>query len=96
MAEPPAGLIGTVTVRYYAAARAAAGVEDEQFPVAAGATVASVLADSVVRHGADLDRVLARSSVLLDGVAVHSGPAAARAAVAPGRSLDVLPPFAGG
>lgn len=96
MAESPADPLGTVTVRYYAAARVAAGVEDEQFPVTYGATVASVLADSVDRHGAELDRVLARSSVLLDGVTVHSGPAAARADVDPGHSLDVLPPFAGG
>ena len=95
-AVPTAEAGGTVTVRYYAAARAAAGIEQEQIPVSADATVATVLAGAVARHGADLDRVLAHSSVLLDGVTVHSGPAATRVTLVPGQSLDVLPPFAGG
>ena len=91
MADPAGS--GAVTVRYFAAARAAAGVDEEQIPVSPGNTVASVLAGTVSRHGAELDRVLTSSSVLLDGVAVRT---CASAPLRPGQSLDVLPPFAGG
>ena len=48
----------TVTVRYFAAARAAAGVESERLDVPAGGTVADVLAAARARHGTELARVL--------------------------------------
>ena len=86
----------TVTVRYFAAARAAAGATDEQLTLcldeAAVCTVADVLDAAVARHGAALQRVLQRSSFLLDEVAVHGG----RTPVTSGQTVDVLPPFAGG
>jgi molybdopterin converting factor small subunit len=82
----------TVTVRYFAGARAAAGVSDEQVPVPEGGTVADVLAAISARHGTPLSRVLAASSLLLDEVAVRDRAQPARA----GATLDVLPPFAGG
>ena len=85
----------TVVVRYFAAARAAAGVPEERQTVPAPATVADVLRAAVDHHGARLAQVLARCSYLLDEVAVHPGTADS-AAVADGQSLDVLPPFAGG
>ncbi len=79
----------TVAVHYYAAARAAAGVTEESWP---SGTVAETIAVMIAAHGAELNRVLARCSFLLDGVAVRD-----RATVAmPGARLDVLPPFAGG
>jgi molybdopterin converting factor small subunit len=82
----------TVTVRYFAAARAAAGVETEPLELPAGATIADALAAARERHGADLSRVLERCSFLLDEVAVRD-----RSAPLPdGATLDVLPPFAGG
>ncbi len=87
-----------VTVRYFAAARAAAGVPEElltiPLPVAVetSCTVGSVLAVATERHGAPLARVLERCSFLLDEVAVH----ALTTAVRDGQALDVLPPFAGG
>jgi molybdopterin converting factor small subunit len=82
----------TVTVRYFAAARAAAGVETEPLELPAGATVEDVLAAVREQHGAELARVLDRCSYLLDEVAVRD-----RTAVVPaGATLDVLPPFAGG
>ena len=82
----------TVTVRYFAAARAAAGVEAEPLELPDGATVADALAAVRERHGAELARVLDRCSFLLDEVAVRD-----RSAVLPaGATLDVLPPFAGG
>ena len=82
MAEP-------LTVHYFAAARLAAGVESEQLPAASA--VADALAEMVRRHGRDLERVLARCSFLLDGVAARAHTPVAGAA-----RLDVLPPFAGG
>jgi molybdopterin converting factor small subunit len=87
-----------VTVRYFAAARAAAGVPQEllTIPLPTGAplscTVGSVLAAATERHGASLARVLERCSFLLDEVAVHGMTTAVR----DGQALDVLPPFAGG
>lgn len=81
-----------VTVRYFAAARAAAGVESERVELQDGAGVADALDEVSRRHGDGLTRVLARCSFLLDSVAVHdrSAPIPADA------ELDVLPPFAGG
>lgn len=76
------------TVRYWAAARAAAGVAHEQLP---GSTVAELLAQALVRHPA-LAPVLAKSSLLLDGLAVHDRSEA----INDGVTLEVLPPFAGG
>jgi len=102
----PAGLLVTVTVRYFAAARAAAGVPEELLTLTGSAdlsgspiggalpeiTVAMVLAEAADRHGAGLARVLQRCSYLLDEVAVHG----AETVVRDGQVLDVLPPFAGG
>jgi sulfur-carrier protein len=82
----------TVTVRYFAAARAASGVDSEPIELPAGGTVDDLLTVVRARHGAELARVLERCSFLLDEVAVRdrSTPLADAAA------LDVLPPFAGG
>ncbi|GAA0925567.1 MoaD/ThiS family protein [Pseudonocardia zijingensis] len=80
----------TLTVRYFAAARAAAGVETESLEVAG--TVDDAVRAIRTRHGAELGRVLDRCSFLLDEVAVRD-----RATPLPaGATLDVLPPFAGG
>ena len=91
-----AGFPVTVTVRYFAAARAAAGVAQEQLtlrrPEDREMTVAMVLAEAAERHGAGLHRVLLRCSYLLDETAVHGGETVVRH----GQVLDVLPPFAGG
>jgi sulfur-carrier protein len=82
----------TVTVRYFAAARAAAGVETEPLELPDGARVDDALAAVRGLHGAELARVLDRCSFLLDEVAVRD-----RSVVVPaGATLDVLPPFAGG
>ena len=90
-----------VTVRYFAAARAAAGVAEETLPVPAGfdavdkpdrmTSIGAVLAVAGDRHPA-LTTVLPRCSFLLDEVAVHG----AATVVRDGQVLDVLPPFAGG
>lgn len=81
-----------VTLRYFAGAGAAAGVEEERVPMPAGSTIADALAGAGDRRGPALARVIAASSVLVDGVHQHGGADALR----DGATLDVLPPFAGG
>jgi molybdopterin converting factor small subunit len=81
----------TITVRYFAAARAAAGSESEQLAVCAGATVRE-LVDTLGGRSRELARVLSRCSYLCDGYAVRDQAQPLQA----GNTIDVLPPFAGG
>jgi sulfur-carrier protein len=83
-----------VTVRYWAAAKEAAGVAEETFDAE---TLAAVLASALDRRGGDarLSAVFGRSSFLVDGSAV--GSRAAGDVVLPDAAvIEVLPPFAGG
>ena len=92
MAEVPLEADGIkVTVRYFAAARAAAGAESETLVVHPGTTVAELVERLAVR-GTPLATVLSRCSYLCDGIAVRDETAALRS----GHTIDVLPPFAGG
>ncbi len=81
-----------VTVRYWAAAKAAAGVAEEPYEAD---TLAGVLDAVRERHPSELTRVLMRCSFLVDGA-----PAGTRAhetvRLAEGGTVEVLPPFAGG
>lgn len=82
------------TLRYWAAAKEAAGRADEPFDAA---TLAEALDAARVRH-ADRPRfaeVLARSSFLVDGAPVGVRDHAA-VTLADGAVVEVLPPFAGG
>lgn len=88
----PEPAIITVTMRYFAAAKSAAGVETDQFALRSPATVSDVLTASLVRRGDRLAAVLLRCSYLLGEIAVHSGGSL----VTDGDVIDVLPPFAGG
>ena len=83
--------VATVTVRYFAAAAEAAGLEEETLAAADAGTTVGELRDLLVdRYGAAMARVVANGSFLVDGVV-------RRDAAAPlGASVDVLPPFAGG
>jgi molybdopterin converting factor small subunit len=81
-----------VTVRYFAAARAAAGAETETVDVPPGATVDILLKTVRAAHGDALGRVLDRCSFLLDEVAVRDRDVVLH----DGAQVDVLPPFAGG
>jgi molybdopterin converting factor small subunit len=76
-----------VTVRYWAAARAAAGVPSD---VVRGSTVEQVVAAAVALHP-DLRPVVAVATFLVDGAA-----AAPERPVPGGATVEVLPPFAGG
>lgn len=84
-----------VTVRFWAAARAAAGREQESHPAASvGELLAAVLA-ARGEAGAALARVLAVSSLLVDGAPVgRRDPASVP--LSGGEVVEVLPPFAGG
>lgn len=95
-AAAPAGTAVRVRVRYFAGARAAAGVTEETVRIASegfpGAGVDAVLDAILALHGAALARVLPACSFLLDGVAVRDRSTE----VTEGAQFDVLPPFAGG
>ncbi|CAN5560669.1 MoaD/ThiS family protein [soil metagenome] len=77
------------TLRYFAAAAAAAGTDQE---VVEGSDVATALAAACAAHGPRMSHVVGHSSLLLDGryVSDHC------TALGSGDVLDVLPPFAGG
>ena len=83
-----------MTVRYFAAARAAAGTESEIVTVRPGVTVAEVM-QSLATHKPQLSTVLGCCSYLCDGIAVGAEAATARP-VKIDQTIDVLPPFAGG
>jgi sulfur-carrier protein len=80
-----------ITVRYFAAARAAAGSDSERVTVLSGATVGE-LVDGLGGRSQELARVLLRCSFLCDGLAVRDQAQPLQA----GNTIDVLPPFAGG
>jgi molybdopterin converting factor small subunit len=86
--RPDVGAIETVTVRYWAGARAAAGVDQES--VGGVATVGDLTA-RLLAERPGLAAVLPVCTVLVEGLA--SGPDAALPA---GAVVEVLPPFAGG
>jgi sulfur-carrier protein len=83
-----------VTMRYWAAAKQAAGVAQETL---SAATLAEALATAVANRGAptDFQAVLARSSFLVNGEQA-GGRAAETVALQEGAVIEVLPPFAGG
>lgn len=83
--------MASVTVRYFAAAAEAAGVEEETLASAeAGSTVGELRDLLVGRYGPAMERVVANGSFLVDGVVQRDGSAPI------GANVDVLPPFAGG
>lgn len=78
-----------VTVRYWAAARAAAGCRQESV---AAETVGELVA--LLQQRPELARVLRTSSLLIDGVAATV--AESDRSLAGADEVHVLPPFAGG
>ena len=77
-----------VTLRYWAGARAAAGVTEETFE--AGPLVGDILEAAVAAHPGLRD-VVAVCSVLVDGRSVGRD-----VRVGDDKVVEVLPPFAGG
>ncbi len=85
-----------IRVRYWAAARSAAGVAEDSVATAGPLTLAELRAEVVSRHPdggfADVVRVC---SVLVGERPVSSGDPA-EVLVRPGETVEFLPPFAGG
>ena len=88
-----------MNVRYFAAARAAAGVDEERYELSAGDTLATLLEAILAVERPEppagtppLPRILSRSSFLLNEVAVRDRSKVLK----PDDVVDVLPPFAGG
>jgi sulfur-carrier protein len=79
-----------LTVRYFAGARAAAGVTEER--ISGSVSLDELTSDLAERHGPRLERVLRVANFLVDGVTWHDR----RAPLPVGATVDVLPPFAGG
>src|SRR5215217_3690119 len=99
-AKLTSGKTTTVQVRYFASAKAAAGLDAETLSLPASSTVHDVLAALSGLHGEKLSRILTAASFLLNGVAVRdlftpivftdpslAGPTADKRAVI---ELDVL------
>jgi len=88
-ARPVAG-----TIRYWAAAKAAAGTAQEPYHAA---TLAEALADAREQHAGEPEfaRVLLRCSFLVDGTPVGTRDHSA-VPLPDGGTVEVLPPFAGG
>ena len=86
----------TVTVRYWAGARAAAGTAEDVFDVDADLSLAELVASVLERHPGDrMARTVAVCSVLVGDRPVRSQDPAT-VLVAPGSVVELLPPFAGG
>jgi molybdopterin synthase sulfur carrier subunit len=76
------------TVRFWAAARAAAGRAEQAYDAA---TLGAVVSSLGAEHGPALAKVLSHCSFLVDGV--RAGP---DFLLVEGAEIEVLPPFAGG
>lgn len=86
----------TVTARYWAGARAAAGVAEDVFEVTGPITLAEVVRRVLTAHpGPDVARTIGVCSVLLGDRPVGSEDAS-EVLVDPGTTVEFLPPFAGG
>ena len=80
------------TLRYFAAAKEAAGTGEEKVEAA---TLAQALAAAREQHDARFGTVLGRCSFVVDGAPV-GGRAHDAVGVSAASVVDVLPPFAGG
>jgi molybdopterin converting factor small subunit len=78
-----------VTVRYFAGARAASGVDTE---TREARSLDELVGQIVDDHGEKLARVLTACSFLVDGTTTRDRALQ----LSPGSVVDVLPPFAGG
>lgn len=81
-------MVGLIKVRFYAAARAAAGVAEMEFQ---SETVAEILGQCSALSP-ELAKIIPQCSVLVDGVISHDY----QILMTPGSQIDVLPKFAGG
>lgn len=80
-----------LTVRFFAAARSAAGSDTAVLHLGPNASIADAVRELCCRSD-ELALVIRKCSYLCDGVAVRDLSTVLR----PHQTLDVLPPFAGG
>ena len=80
-----------VTVRFFAAAAAAAGSDSQLLTLRPGVTVDDAIRE-LSGQSDKMALVLRKCSFLCDGVAVRD----LHAVLHPGQTIDALPPFAGG
>lgn len=80
-----------VTVRFFAAAAAAAGRDSVELTLPPGASIRDALCE-LSGQSDEMALVMQKCSCLCDGVAVRDRAIVLRAH----QTLDVLPPFAGG
>jgi molybdopterin converting factor small subunit len=85
-------VMATGTIRYWAAARAAAGTETDTYRAT---TLAEALEVARAARGPEFARVLSVCSYLIDGDPVGLRDHAA-VELPEGATVEVLPPFAGG
>ena len=79
-----------IRIRYFAAAAEAAGCEEEELAIGAGATLGTLKLVLEERYGPDMQKVLNSGSFLIDQI-VRRDPDCPLS-----DHVDVLPPFAGG
>jgi molybdopterin converting factor small subunit len=90
------GETASIIVRYWASARAAAGVESDELAVTGALTLADVVRRAAGLHqGTRLPGVLEACSVRVGDEPVKSRDPES-VLVRPGQSVEFLPPFAGG
>jgi sulfur-carrier protein len=94
--DSPAGQSGQVRLRYWAAARAAAGVAEDVVEITGPMSLESLCGRAKQLRGSPrFDRVLDTCSVLIgDRPVASKDPASVE--VLPGQTVEFLPPFAGG
>ena len=80
-----------VLVRFFAAARDAAGAETAVLTVPAGSSVGDLVSE-LSGQSEEMALLLQKCTFLVDGVAVRDRATVLRA----DQTVDVLPPFAGG
>jgi molybdopterin converting factor small subunit len=85
-----------VTVRYWAAARASAGVDVDEVEVTGEVTLDTVLAEARRRHDDQRFRDVMSTCSVLVGERPVGGRDPAAVVVHPGETVELLPPFAGG
>jgi molybdopterin synthase sulfur carrier subunit len=95
-ADSPAGQVGEIRVRYWASARAAAGVAEDVLEVTGPTTLESLRSRAKqLRTSSRFADVLDTCSVLIGDLPVASEDPAS-VVVRPGQTVEFLPPFAGG
>jgi len=95
--KPAAGTAGQVVVRYWAAARAAAGVETDVLSVGGVSSLEEVLEEVRLRH---VDSPKFKDVVSVCSILVGDRPVGTtdpgQVLIRPGDTVELLPPFAGG